>query len=207
MRHILPLLLTLILCLPAAAEPLVIPLPDGHICLDILPLPDGEQLLLLGDKSENAVRLAATDSDMIIAISGSILPLDEYDPELAYFTVQWQTGQPIFWWGTSNIIQTREIFLWLANDAVLGWHITGGYVDDPFKPLKYSFFQEEPGLLRVSGDRPYPELEWPTDFSMMLNGFTLSTLEAECLLALDCLEALTTQYDEGDDIPGYTIHW
>lgn len=202
---ILMLLLTL-LAFSAAAEPAVIPLPEGCVCLDILTLPRGGHLLLLGDEPENALRLAAADGGMITAISSTLLPLDTYDPELAYFTVDWRDDAPIFWWGTSNVIRTHEKYLRLTQIGGV-WHVAGGFADDPFTPLKFSFYQHEPGMLWISGDLPYPEVEWPTDFSMALDGFDPQALAQVCQEALVFLEDFTMNNPAGAQDGKVRINW
>ncbi len=205
MRLIL-LVMLVTLAFSAAAEPAVVALPEGCICLDIITLPDGGHLLLLGDEPENAVRLAAADGQEITAMTGPLLPLADYDPGLAYFTVDWRDDAPIFWWGTSNVVRTRELYIRLAETDG-GWHVTSGYVYDPFTPVKYTFSQQEPGLLWVSGDLPYPEIEWPTDISMALDGFDPDALEQVCLKALAYLEDFSMNHTVDEQDEKYRINW
>lgn len=217
MRHILPVLAFLVLLTGAAiAEndtPIVYPLPEGHVLLDYLPIfntqPE-ETLLLLGCKNENAVKLAVTrrmdtGSYLLTTLSGLIFSLDSFVPEQSY--MQSDRYSLYLWYGVRNGEPVDEVFLSMDNGDETGLQIRSGYVSRRDSNVKYSFAQMEPGLLCISGELPYPELEWPTGLSLSLNGFDLSSLEAECLLALDCLRELTVQYDEGDDIPGHTIHW
>lgn len=217
MRHILPVLALLALLTGAAiAEndtPIVYPLPEGHALLDYIPIfntqPE-ETLLLLGCKTENAVKLAVTrrmdtGSYLLTSLSGPIFALDSFVPEQSY--MQSDMYSLYLWYGVRNDEPADEVFLSMNNGDGTTLQIRSGYVSRPDSQVKYSFAMNEPGLLLVSGELPYPELEWPTDISMSLNDFALSSLETECLLALDCLRELTVQYDKGDDIPGYTIHW
>ena len=217
MRHIL-LALTLLALLTEAVlaetdTPIVYPLPEGHVLLDYIPIFDTqpeETLLLLGCKHENAVKLAVTrridtGSYLLTTLSGPIFALDSFVPEQAY--MQSDMYSLYLWYGVRNGEPVDEVFLSMDNGDGTTLQIRNGYVSRRDSPVKYSFAMNEPGLLFISGELPCPELEWPTDISMSLNDFTLSSLEAECLLALDCLKDLTAQYDEGDDIPGYTIHW
>lgn len=217
MRHILPVLALLVLLTGAVIAEndtaIVYPLPEGHVLLDYVPIfntqPE-ETLLLLGCKTENAVKLAVTrrmdtDSYLLTSLSGPILALDSFVPEQAY--MQSDMYSLYLWYGVRNGEPVDEVYLSLCNGDETGLQIRSGYVSRPDSQVKYSFAMNEPGLLLVSGELPYPELEWQTDISMSLNDFALSSLETECLLALNCLRELTVQYDEGDDIPGYTIHW
>lgn len=216
MRTLLSILVSLMLLTGAAiaeaSAPTVFPLPDGHVLLDYVRIANTqpeEMLLLLGCERENAVKLAVirridSISYLLTALSGPILSLDSFIPEQSY--MQSDEYSLYLWYGVRGGTPVDEVYLLCESDGT-GGHIRGGYVNRLDSNVNYSFGQTAPGLLSISGELPCPEIEWPTDLSLSLDGFSLPTLEAECLRALDCLRELTTQYREGDDIPGYTIHW
>lgn len=217
MRTLLSILVSLMLLTGAVCAeeltPTVYPLPEGHVLLDHVQIANTmpeEMLLLLGYESENAVKLAVirridSNNYLVTALSGPVLSLDSFVPEQSY--MQSDEYNLYIWYGVRDGKPVDEVFLSLCNNDGTGLQIRSGHVSRLDSNANYNFDQTEPGLLAISGELPYPEIEWPTDFCLDLNGFSLSTLEAECLQALDCLKELTTQYREGDEIPGYTIHW
>ena len=216
MRTLLSVLISLMLLTGLAyaedSTPTVFPLPEGHVLLDHIQIVNSEPeelFLLLGCKSENAVKLAVihrigSSSYLMTALSGPVLSLDSFVPEQSY--MQSDEYSLYLWYGVRDGKPVDEVYLLCESDGT-GMQIRSGYVSRRDSNVNYSFGHAAPGLLVISGELPYPEIEWPTDCSMDLNGFSLPTLEAECLQALDCLKELTRQYSEGDAIPGYTIHW
>lgn len=216
MRTLLSVLISLMLVIGIAcaeeSAPTVFPLPEEHVLLDYVHIANTqpeETLLLLGCDKENAVKLAVIrriDSNgyLMTALSGPILSLNAFVPEQSY--MHSDEYSLYLWYGVGDGKAVDEVYL-LCENTGTGVQIRSGYVSRLDSNVNYSFGQKAPGLLAISGELPYPELEWTMDFSLDLNGFSLPMLETECLQALDRLRELTTQYREGDDIPGYTIHW
>lgn len=171
-------------------------LPEDYVLLDRLWLEDeqAEALLLLGSETENAIRLGIaqrtdTGEYALSALTQPILPYDMYDSALSYLYIPWQTEHPTFWWGFRNDVVSDEICLSLRRDAERGWLVAYGYVTRADTPSRYTFMQEAPGMIAISGDMPYPQIGWQTNFPMALDGFDLPTLEGVCREALAYLHA------------------
>lgn len=201
-------------CAESIAPEVAFSLPDGHILLKYVWITDEqkEALLLLGSEAENAVQLAiatqaATGQYLLTALSQPILSYDEYDPELSYLYVAWQDGSPGFWWGFRNDIITDEIYLSLRQDERHGWVAHSGYVKRVDPQAKYVFFLEEPGILTVNGDTPYPQICWTKDFPMALDGFDLQALEGVCWEALAYLDAFADAHGAGAQDGEHFIRW
>lgn len=195
-RTLLCAFLLLFLTFGAACAEAVPSPPEGHVLLDSLWL-DAEQaeaLLLLGSKTENTVRLGIaqrTDAGAytLTALTQPILPYDKYVSALSYLYIPWQTEQPTFWWGFRTDVVSDEICLALRRDAEFGWLVAYGYVARTGTPSRYTFMQEAPGMIAISGDMPYPQIGWQTNFPMALDGFNLPALEGVCREALTYLHA------------------
>ncbi len=172
------------------------PLPEDYVLLDRLWLDEGQAaaLLLLGSESENAIRLGIaqrtnTGEYALSALTQPTLSYDVHDPELSLLYIPCQTDHPTFWWGFRNDIVSDELCLSIRQDEERGWLVIYGYVVRANTPFKYTFLQEAPGVIAISGDMPYPQISWQTDFPMALDGFDLAALENVCQEALAYLHA------------------
>lgn len=209
-------LLLMLLCLPLAhAEaPPVMLLPQGHTCLDSVPVGAGAEyrLTALANQAENAVKLAiaARGEDGVYrveALSGMILTLDVWDPDAVWMQDKWQDGRPSFWWGVGEPETTEEFFLMFGQNADGVWMVTSGYVTCRITGVTCQFSHAEPGFLQVSGETISPAILWPTELTMQLEGFTLHEVGQACTPALRYLEAFsrTHRVDEQDET--YRIVW
>ena len=133
MKRLFVLFTLLFIPLAHAEAPLVICLPEGHLCLASTPVGADEvhRLLALSEPESNAVKLAIAAQDeggvyRVEALSGRILSLQVWDPDAVWMLDKWQDSRPYFWWGVGETAATEEFFLMLGQNADGVWMVTSG---------------------------------------------------------------------------------
>lgn len=172
-------------------------------------------LLLLGNEAEDETRLAivrrAEEGDFrVIAQSGPIMPYAKLRCDNIYDLVYMDYDEVfdhVFIWYTVGHAETVYVVM---ND--LGeddWRVTYGCLTSEEEELDFSFEfapSEREGVIAVY-DSYSPQICWPIEGHMELEGFDLPALTGECIEALKYLKHFGETHRHGEQDETYRILW
>lgn len=214
MKRFFALLMLLYIPLAHAETPPVMFLPQGHICLDSVPVGANAEyrLLVVAEPEANAVKLAIAARDengiyRVEALSRMIITLHDWNPDAVWLLDKWQDGRPYCWWGASEAHTTVEFFLQMEQNADTEWVVSSGFFTDNITGVTYHFSYEEPGFLQVSGETISPMIVWPTELPMKLEDFHLHEVDQVCSHALRHLEIFSLEHSFGEQDETHPIIW
>ena len=175
--------------------------------------------LLLGNEKDMWLAVAMQmedDAYQLVAQSKPVLSYEAYCLGSVEMTDRWDNGRPYFRYSLAY-----EINLYLSvSDAGDGtWIVHGGNVDFYEENIDFNFYassREDSGAYREASipygedymlayETAFPQIEWPIGDNLKLEGFDLSTIQTECLAALEYLEEFDKTHSLGEQDDVYRI--
>lgn len=170
-----------------------------------------DALLLLGNEEADDMRLAVVTRKEdglyhIAAQSEKLLSFELYRAGYVEMLDMWNDGQVYFWY---TIGHRKGIYVVISDFGENDWRVTSGYVTDEEAGINFNFYynpSEYADGITVY-DVHYPQICWPIEENMTLEGFDLATISEECLEAVDYLNRFSETHHEGDQDGNHRIIW
>ena len=167
--------------------------------------------LLLGNEDVDDMRLAVVTRKEdglyhIVAQSEKIFSFETYRAGYVDMLDMWNNGEVYFWY---TIGQWKNIYVVISDFSENDWRVTSGYVTDEEANVCFNFYYDPTAYADgiIVYDVHYPQICWPIEGNMTLEGFDLAMISEECVEAVDYLNRFTETHHEGDQDENDRIIW
>lgn len=169
-------------------------------------------LLLVGNEEEDIMRLAVAAQPergvyRVVARSGKILSYEAYRAGLVDMADHMNDGFQVYFWYVAGT--GKEIYLSVRDVGDNDWRVTNGYVTDEAEGIYFCFTYDpvkRDGVMVVY-DSASPQICWPIEGDMAVEGFDLPPIREACLEAITYLHAFSNTHRHGEQDETYRILW
>lgn len=196
--------------LPFCADNLNISLEPGYAIYSGTWLENETEtaFLLLGSKEDNAMKLAianrTADGEYVLtACTKRIISYDEYSMGSVYLKDNWNERRPYF---TYQMNPDKEIYMNIQEVDANQWKVTYGAIVYHLEKKRCFYIEDTPNELIVY-DFAFPQICWPTNVNMFLDGFDIVEVEEITIEAIRYLNDFSRTHSFGDQDERYKIIW